>query len=157
VESLLGALEGTVIAQTLREARWAYAGLSASHIFGIALLVGAIVPLDLRLLGFWPSVPLSTLVRLLVPLATCGLALAIVTGALLFSVRATQYAQVGFFQAKLLLIALGSVTAFALHARYGRMLETASPRTRFVHALASLTCWLGALLLGRLIGFSQAA
>ena len=40
-----------------------------AHLLGIALLVGAIVALDLRLLGFWPEVPLAAVARATVPVA----------------------------------------------------------------------------------------
>ena len=80
MEALLAGLEATTVAQTLRTSRWLYAATNTAHIFGIALLVGAIVPLDLRLLGWWPDVPRQKLVRVLVPVAATGLALAVVAG-----------------------------------------------------------------------------
>jgi hypothetical protein len=57
VEALLAAVESTALAEYLRGARWSYAAVNGIHVFGIALLVGAIVPLDLRLLGLWRGVP----------------------------------------------------------------------------------------------------
>jgi hypothetical protein len=58
------------------------------HVFGMALLVGAILPLDLRLLGCWPGVSRSALIRVLAPVAATGLVIAVAAGILLFSVRA---------------------------------------------------------------------
>ena len=46
MEALLAGLEATTVAQTLRTSRWLYAATNAAHIFGIALLVGAIVPAE---------------------------------------------------------------------------------------------------------------
>ena len=57
MESLLAAIEATGPAQYLRVSRLGYAAVSGAHILGIAFLVGAILPLNLRLLGFWPSIP----------------------------------------------------------------------------------------------------
>ena len=53
MEAFFAALETTAPAQYLRVSRWGYAAVSGAHILGIALLVGAILPLNLRLLGFW--------------------------------------------------------------------------------------------------------
>jgi hypothetical protein len=97
VDEALAALEGLTIAQTLRVSRWGYVAVNAAHILGIALLVGAIVPLHLRFLGMWRSVSRQVLIRVLVPIAATGLGLAVVAGILLFSVRAGEYANVGFF------------------------------------------------------------
>ena len=87
----LTAIQDLPFAAALRSARWTYAAVNAGHIVGIALLFGAIVPLDLRLMGCWRSVPVRTLARILVPVAAAGLAIAITAGLLLFSIRAVEY------------------------------------------------------------------
>lgn len=155
MEALLGALESTGIAQSLRVSRWGYAGVNAAHILGIALLIGAILPLDLRLLGCWRSVPRRDMVRVLVPVAAAGLALAVTAGVLLFSVRAREYAGIGFFQAKMALVATGALFALSLHRTHGFLLEGASETRLRLHALVSIGCWLGALVCGRLIAFAD--
>ncbi|MGH6865614.1 MAG: DUF2214 domain-containing protein [Methyloceanibacter sp.] len=155
MESFLAAIEATGSAQYLKDSRWGYAAVSGAHVLGIALLVGAALPIDLRLLGFWRTVPRADVLRLLVPVAGTGLALAAVSGLLLFSVRAQEYAEIGFFQAKLALIFVGVLSAAMIHRAYGLDLAGAS-RTRVTyHALISLACWLGALSCGRLIAFAM--
>lgn len=153
VEPLLTALEATAPAQYLRGARWGYAAVNAVHILGLGLLIGAIVPLDLRLLGVWRGVPRAALVRVLVPTAAVGLAVAIATGLLLFAVRAREYAGLEVVQAKLALVAIGGVAAIAIHLHGGWLLERAGAARVAGHASLSLLCWLGALLCGRLIAF----
>ena len=154
MEALLAALEGTTVAATLRVSRWGYAAVNAAHIFGIALLVGAIVPLNLRMFGLWPKVPRPLLTRVLVPIAATGLALAVVAGFLLFSVRAREYAGIGFLQMKLALVVVGTLSAFALHRAHGLLLENASDARLIGHATISMVCWPGALICGRLIAFA---
>jgi len=151
---MLAALEGTALAQALRQARWGYAAVNATHILGIALLVGAILPLNLRFLGLWPGVPRAALVRVLVPVAATGLAIAVAAGLLLFAVRAREYAGLGVLQIKLVLIATGALAAVALHARHGFLLESAGEARLKGHAALSIACWLGALACGRLIAFA---
>jgi hypothetical protein len=154
MEAFLAGIESTAVAEYLRHARWGYAAVNAAHIAGIALLVGAVVPLDLRLLGLWRGVPRESLVRVLVPVAAVGLAIAVAAGLLLFSVRSRHYAGIGFLQAKLFLVLTGAAAALMLHAAHGFLLESASSARLRAHAILSLVCWLGALLCGRLIAFS---
>jgi hypothetical protein len=154
MEVLLAGLEASGPATWLRMSRWGYAAASGAHVLGIALLVGAIIPLDLRLLGFWSGESRPGLVRVLVPVAAAGLALAALAGVLLFSVRAREYSGIGFLQVKLVLIAVGAISAITLHAAHGFLLKDASRQRLAAHALVSMTCWLGALACGRLIAFA---
>ena len=154
MEALFAALEGTALAQLLKSSRWGYAAVNAAHIFGVALLVGAVVPLNLRLLGVWRAVPRETVVRVLAPVAAGGLALALLTGPLLFSVRAREYSGVEFLQLKLAFIAVGVLSTLALCRTHGFLLRDA-PRGRLAgHAALSMVCWPGALVCGRLIAFA---
>ena len=156
MDALLAALEGSMPAQLLRTSRWGYAGVNALHILGIALLVGSVVPLNLRLLGLWRRrVPREAAIRLLVPAAAIGLVVAFAAGLLLFSVRAREYSNVGVLQAKLALVSIGTAAALAAHLRYGFLLEAASAGRLRMHAFVSLGCWIGALACGRLIAFAN--
>lgn len=154
MEAFLAGLEASAPATFLRMSRWGYAGVSGAHVLGIALLVGSIIPLDLRLLGVWSSESRVGLTRVLVPVAATGVALAGVTGLLLFSVRAREYSEIEFLQIKLVLIALGLTSAVAIHAAHGFFLQSASRQRLAVHAFVSMICWLGALACGRLIAFA---
>lgn len=154
MEALLAAIEGTGLAGWLRASRWGYAAVNGVHVLGLALLVGAVVPLDLRLLGMWRSVDRTALARVLLPVAAAGLAVAVTAGALLFAVRAREYAGLGVVQLKLALVAAGILSALAAHRAGGRWLERAGSRRLAVHALVSLACWIGALACGRLIAFA---
>jgi len=154
METLLAGLEGWPLAGALRSGRWSYAAVNAAHIVGIALLLGSIVPLNLRMFGLWSAVPVETLARVLVPVAATGLALAITAGVMLFATRAGEYAANPFLQAKLALVAIGTLSALALHASSGPWLQGAGRRRLAAHAAVSTLCWTGAILCGRLIAFA---
>ena len=154
MEEILAAIQDGQISQALRFSRWGYATANALHILGIALLVGAIVPLNLRLLGLWPRRPLAEVARVLVPMAGVGAVFTVLTGIALFSVRAKRYAEVEFFQAKLLLIATGITSAIVFHMVSGWWLGRSGPVQRRVHAAISLACWIGALFCGRYIAYA---
>jgi hypothetical protein len=151
VDAVLDALVASAPAQWLRFSRWGYAAVNTTHVFGIALLVGAILPLDLRLLGVWRSVALEPLARVLVPVAVTGLFLAITTGVFLFITRANEYAALNLFLLKVTLIAAGAVHALSLQLGPG-LAHVSSARLRAAGA-ASLSIWVAALICGRLLAF----
>lgn len=155
--SALAALQGSALATALRLSYYGYPLVNAAHIVGIALLFGAIVPLDLRLLGFWPSVPAPMLARILVPTAITGLALAVVTGSLLFSVGAVKYAGLGVFQLKMLLVLAATANALLLSRIAGWGEDASShPAIRLRVAFAagfSIALWLAVIMCGRIIAY----
>lgn len=153
MEPLFQALQATDFSQALRFSRFAYAAVSAAHILGIALLIGAILPLNLRLLGLWPDISRDTLIRVLVPTAAIGLLLAFFAGFFLFSIRAVDYAALTVFRLKIFLVVTGTASALLFHARHGFLLRSASPIHLRTAATLSLVCWLSALFAGRLIAF----
>ena len=154
---VLGALQDAALVGALRRSHWVYPIVNAGHIVGLGLLFGAIVPLDLRLIGFWRRVPIGALARMLLPVAIAGLLLAALTGALLFSVGAVKYASMTIFQAKLLLILAALANALLLHrasawVAYEAELQGTTPRLQLAGAL-SIGCWLAAIFAGRMIGY----
>jgi hypothetical protein len=54
---------------------------------------------------------------------------------------------------KLALIAAGAGAALALHLAHGLRLEHAARRRLALAGALSMTCWLGALIAGRMIAF----
>lgn len=143
------ALEATALAQHLRASRWTYPLVNTGHVAGIALLVGSVVPMDLRLLRLVPGPDPAVVVTFLRPFAIAGLVLAVVFGGLLFLARAGEYAANPWFRIKMALLVLAVVNA-VLHLR----LEPARPVLGQVFAAASLLLWPAVLLCGRMIGYS---
>ena len=98
---VLGALQDAALVGALRRSHWVYPLVNAGHIVGLALLFGAIVPLDLRLIGLLAEGP----GRRHGAHAAAGrdhrAGAGGLTGALLFSVSAVKYAGLTLFQIKL--------------------------------------------------------
>jgi hypothetical protein len=153
LDALLSFIEASGPAQYLRFSRMPYAAVNGIHIFAIALLVGSSAPIALRLMGVWNDIPASLFRRILSPVAAFGLALALGSGLLLFSVRASEYAQLGIFQLKLGFILLGFLAAAIAHAR-NVFRPGASRLSRSMHGAISIGAWAGALGCGRLIAFA---
>nr|WP_168724992.1 DUF6644 family protein [Rhizobium laguerreae] len=149
-------LSATTPALALRRSGALYMFVNAAHILAIGLLVGAILPLDLRLAGFFRKVPVEIVAPFLSRAAAVGLAAAVVTGLCLFSVRAVEYAFNPAFLAKLCLIAIGLFNLSIVHFGQGwkTAVSTGIVRTglRFSAAL-SAAIWIAALIAGRWIGF----
>lgn len=154
IDHWAAALEATSLAAALRNSVWSYPLVNAAHILGVALLIGSIVPLDLRLLGMWQPVPLAPLWFVLTRTAGAGLVVAVVFGALLFITRASEYVGSSLFVTKMVLVAVGAANALVLRKTDSAALgaRRSSVRIRF-GAGVSLAAWLGALTLGRLVGY----
>ena len=142
---ILAAIEGNALAQHLRASRWTYPLVNAGHLLGIALLVGAVVPMDLRALGAVGGPGTVALTRFLRRFAVAGLILAATCGVLLFIAQAGDYVGNGWFRAKMVLLALALANA-AWHLRAAPLPGRA--------ALASLLLWPAILVCGRMIGYS---
>lgn len=88
---MIDALADSSLAAALRGSATLYLVVNATHILGIALLVGAIIPLDLRLAGAFPRTPIPAIAPLLRGMAVGGLALAALSGAILFTANPVEY------------------------------------------------------------------
>lgn len=153
-------LEGSALGNLVRTSGvWTYAVLNLGHILGVATLFGAVLVLDLRLLGCWRSVPLATLERPTVPLAVVGFLVAISSGLAMLSTNATEYVGNPFLVVKLAAVLLGALNVAVLQALPIWKSRNAGPpvaRARLALAVAggfSLVCWLTAVASGRMIGY----
>ena len=149
----IGAWPGAVL---LRGSGTAWVLVNSAHILSLGLLVGAILPLDLRLLGFFRAVPLGMIVPFLSRAAAVGAALAILTGLWLFSMKPAEYLANPAFLAKAGLLALALANVGLQHGNRHFALAVAGgevrPTVRVV-ALGSILLWLSVLVAGRWIAF----
>jgi hypothetical protein len=149
----IGAWPGAVL---LQHSGTAWLLVNAAHILGVGMLVGAILPLDLRLLGLFRPVPLGVIAPFLSRAAAAGALLAIVTGLWLFSVKPAEYLGNSAFlcKAALLVLALANVALQHGNRRFAQALAGGAlrPAVRLV-ALGSILLWLSVLVAGRWIAF----
>lgn len=149
----IGSWPGAVL---LQRSGTAYLLVNAAHIAAVGLLIGSILPLDLRLIGFFRSVPLPVIGPFLSRLAAVGVALAIVTGLWLFTVKPGEYLGNAAFLCKVALLTLALANVVLQHrSRYFSMALAGGeihPRVRLV-AGCSAVLWLSVLVAGRWIGF----
>jgi hypothetical protein len=157
LDGILALIEGSAVAGALRTSGVAYPLVSGLHVLGISLLIGSAVAFDLRAAGLWRATEWRRAVSMLAPVAAVGLGLAMVSGALLFSVRASVYASNPAMLTKWGLIAFGGSNAVVFHGLLTRHAgkEAAPPVAIRVAALLSLGIWVGALLAGHWIAFTE--
>lgn len=156
ITTALVALEASAPVEYLRESLYAYPIVNAAHILALATLFGAILALDLRLLGLFRAVPVQPLARVLPRVSAAGLALALPTGFALFSVQPFDYLANPVFPVKLGLIALAGANALLLHRTMAwRAMVTGGPVTPRLRGAAflSLLGWSSAIVAGRWLAF----
>lgn len=149
-------LAATPLASALRSSPTLYLFVNAAHILGIGLILGAILPLDLRLMGFFRRALLPVIGPFLVRAAATGVGFALLTGIALFSVRPADYLANTAFLVKLGLLAALAGLITLQHANPGFRAALRGwpiPLSVRLVALLSFLLWLSALVAGRWIGF----
>ncbi len=153
---MLEALEATVLATWLRHSTIAYPVVSAAHITAVGAVFATALLMDLRLLGALRRLPADVVVETLAPAAAWAVAAAVATGALLFSVSATEYVANPAFRLKAaaFTLALGNVAVVRLTRGWARFRRRGEITPALAgHALVSLVSWTAVLLAGRFVGF----
>jgi hypothetical protein len=89
VGALLGSIEQLALIKALKTSFFAYPIVNALHILAIGTLVSSVLLMDLRVIGVIHRIDEKPFVRLLRRVALGAFGLAVVTGALMFAVRAT--------------------------------------------------------------------
>ena len=83
LESLTSLIIDSPLNQWILDTYWLWPVLEIVHFFGLSLLLGGLIIIDLRLMGYFRSLNLET-INNLVPLVMCGFSLNLVTGILFF-------------------------------------------------------------------------
>ncbi len=151
------ALEASRLGVMMRGSFLLYPIANLGHIFGLILLAGSVVVLDLRLLGLGRDrVDAAGPSAALTPVMLVGLTLMAVTGTLLLSADARPLTTNPAFQAKAVLLALALANAVLFRWLWNWQLprwDDAAPSFARIQAAASLVLWLMVASAGRLIGY----
>lgn len=153
--AVLEALQDSALAHAVSKSNHLVgAGLQVIHIFGIVLLLGALLLANLRLLGWvLPDTPLQVVTRETRRFFRIGIALAAVSGTLIFIATAELYGVKWMFWLKMALL----VAAVAAHVLLlSRVLRQENPSRAAARqaAVLSLVLWFGVGFAGRMIGFT---
>lgn len=129
---------------------YAYPLLEALHIVGIAMLLGSLFLLELRVWGFGAALPIEPLARLALPLMLAGFALAATSGSLMFASQPGDLIANRVFVIKMGLVMLAGLNAASFHARGG---VARIDRTARIQTLLSVGIWLAVIFCGRWIAY----
>jgi hypothetical protein len=160
LEDFLAWLTATPVAVAIRENDVLFPWIESVHVLAIVLVVGTISIVDMRLLG-WASLDRAAtrLMRDVLPWTWGAFAIAVLTGSLLFSSRAPDYAHNFFFQGKMVLLVVAGLNMAIFHAIGIRDVELwdtkqKTPRVAKLAGAMSLTLWIAVIAFGRWIGFT---
>jgi len=160
VQSLLTSLQASAVAGRIRDSLLMFPLLEAAHVAGLALVVGTIAAIDLRLLGLASTNrSFQRMSSDILKWTWAAFALTAVTGALMFTTNATVYFHNAYFRSKMLLLVLAGVNMAVFELTAGRTIhrwdrDTSAPAIGKVVATVSLVLWIAVICTGRIIGFT---
>ena len=150
----------TRIGTIIHESGWLFAAIESIHLLGLAGMGGAILLVDLRLLGLGlGDEPAGELGREAQRVLITSLVVMLATGALLYLSEATKFYSDDFwgsaefpFIYKMLFLAIALLFTFTVRRRAVSSPSSSSTFRRLVGA-TSILLWLGVAIGGRGIGF----
>ena len=150
-------LEGTFIANAIRTIPWLYPTFETGHYIGLSLLVGGIMLIDLRVLGFARALPLKSMIGLL-PFVWVGFVINVFTGSMLFIYGATNFGPNRAFQVKMAFLVLAGLNALAFDVavrRSGSSWVAADRPPTLVKGFATLSLlfWVCVVTTGRWMAY----
>jgi len=161
IDALLRALEATGVATAIRENESLFPWIESLHVLAITMVIGSIAIVDLRLIGLASlERAAARLTSDVLPCTWAAFAGAVITGSLLFSSNAFNYAHNSYFQAKFVCLCLAGLNMAVFHlgvgraiARWGASAQT-TPLPARIAGAASLLLWIGVVAFGRWTGFT---
>ena len=157
MESLVQAIEGGAINSWVLSTYWLWPLLEIIHFVGLSLLLGAMLIVDLRLAGYLRQVDLMSTHRLL-PWATLGFVMNLVSGTLFFFGDPGRYSINIGFQIKMVLVLIAGLNVLLYLWKIKPVVANweahgDTPMLAKSVAWVSLATWAAVLLLGRLIPY----
>ncbi len=149
-------VETTAVGQAISQSPWAFAMIESVHLLALAVIGGAVLMLDLRLLGLGlRDQPIERVARDAQPWLVGSLIVMLVTGVLLFSSEPIKCYHSTPFWVKMTSLALAMIFAFTVRRKVALAHEgRVKPIWLKVVAAVSLVLWFGVGAGGRWIGFS---
>jgi hypothetical protein len=150
-------LKDSALSSFVNGHRWVWPASETLHFVGLAMLVGTVSLLDLRMLGVGKSLPLAPLHRLM-PWGVAGFVINTITGILFVVAAPEQYVNNIAFQFKLLFLLLAGINVLIFYLAVFRTTEhlgagEEAPPAAKVIAGCSLFLWAGVLYMGRMLPF----
>ena len=147
--------ESTLVGRAVAESVWAFPILEAVHLIGLCVLGGALLVVDLRLLGLGlTSQPVARLARNARPWLVGSLVVMAATGVPLFLSEAIRAYYNTAFWVKICTLPVALAFTFAVRERVARREADDPGATGRIVGAVSLALWFTVAAAGRWIGFS---
>jgi hypothetical protein len=149
-------VEHSWLGKMVAESLWQFATIEAIHLLALSVIGGAILIVDLRLLGWTlKRQPVAQIARDAEPYLFWSLLMMIVTGIpLMASLAASKYYVNLAFQLKMFFLLAAIVYTYTIRRRVIYRDDTQiSPITAKLTAIVSVLLWSGVGIMGRGIGF----
>jgi hypothetical protein len=148
--------EASTIGNGIRNSLWAFAAIESVHLLALAAIGGAVLMVDMRLLGLGlRRQPIAEVARNAYPWFVGSLIVMIVTGVALFLSEAVKCYYSTPFWVKMSSLALAITFSFTVRRKVTLADESrVRPIWHKVVAIVSLLLWFGVGAGGRWIGFS---
>ncbi len=154
-QEFLKSMAGTSIGHTVATNLVLFPTLETLHFIGLALLVGGIAALDLRVLGFGKGLTVKPFHKLL-PLVFLGLGINVVSGVLFFVSDPVGYGNNTAFQFKMVFLVLAGLNALWFEVAVAKDVaswgpEADAPQLAKVICGLSLLLWAAVIVAGRMM------
>jgi uncharacterized membrane protein SirB2 len=148
--------ENTSIGEAIRASLWLFPAIESFHLLALAVIGGAVLVVNLRLLGFgFQRQPVAQLWRDTRPWMLGSLSVMLVSGMLLFTSEAVKLYYHEAFWVKMTSLLLSILFTFTVHRKVALADEgRVRPFWSKTAALISILLWTGVGVGGRWIGFS---
>jgi hypothetical protein len=159
IDSFLQWLQNTAPAVAIAESSWLFPSIESIHVLALTMVVGSIAMIDLRLIGASQrDRSVIDLTNEILPWTWASFAVAVSSGALLFSSNAVKYFANVPFRIKMIAMLLAGINMLFFHIVTYRTapvwhLQAKLPVSARVAGGLSLALWMSIVGFGRWIGF----
>jgi hypothetical protein len=149
--------DASSVGQAISDSTWAFAVIESVHLLGLSVIGGAILIVDLRLLGVGlKNQPVAQVARNAQPWLVGSLAMMIATGILLFASEPMKLYYSGPFAWKMTCLVLGTLFAFTVRRKVALAAEgRVRPLWQKMVGVVSIGLWFVVAAAGRWIGFAS--
>lgn len=157
MDALATWIKSTQLSNMVVDVAWAWPLLETVHFIALCFLIGALLIMDLRLIGLQSAIPLRA-VHSLLPVAIVAFAFSLLTGLGFLFGDPSLYFNNPSFYLKMALVLLAGVNFLFYHFKVeptllGLESDASTPALAKAVGIASLALWFGVLTFGRLLPF----
>jgi uncharacterized protein DUF6644 len=148
-------IENSGLGEAIRESKWLFPVIESVHLLGLAVIGGAILVVDLRLMGFGlRRQSVRQIASDVQPWLIGSLVVMLISGGMLFTSEAVKCYYHGAFWMKMTSLFLAILFTFTIRRRVTKNPDGIGIVRSRVVAVVSLVLWSGVGIGGRWIGFS---